>query len=96
VKKIKQTKSNLRIRRTDREDFYLNLVVGSSVELVAPNGNILGSVRCLSKNVVAMKMHGDEGWNIQSSNGKQITNQTLGTLDADKFVKEAEKSASQN
>ena len=86
---MKKTKLLVRIRGEDREDFYLDLVVGSSIELVAPNHSVLGSVRCLSDSVIATKMSGDEGWTIQGDKrDKIIKGVVLGTPEADDFIKE--------
>lgn len=88
---MKQTKLSVRIRGVGREDFYLNMVDGSQVEVCSPDGIIHLTLKCIG-NTIAHHISG-EGWTLQKDN-KRIDNVVLGTSEAKEFCKEAEKSAS--
>jgi hypothetical protein len=90
----KKTKLSVRIR--GKENYYLNMVENTKIEVVAPNGFILGSLVCLSQGVIAFKMNDDnDGWTLQGSrtNGRGHIEKgvTLGTTTVDKFILEDEK-----
>ena len=69
----KQTKLTVRIQGKEREDFYLN---------------ILGMVTCLQNNIIAMKMHNDDSWTLQGSNGGEdvLRHVILRSDEANKFI----------
>lgn len=88
-------KTKLSVRIHGRENYYLNLTEGVAIELVLPDGHIMGSIACLGKNIIATKMANESGWNIQAVR-KDGTSHCLvgvwrGVPETNEFIAEAKK-----
>lgn len=87
-----ENKTNLKVRIRGRNNFYLNLTEGASVEITLPNGFIVGSIQCKAKNIVAVKMDTDKGWTIVATKNseapKTLKDVWLGVADTNQFIDE--------